>query len=384
MLTKSLGICLLALALPRLAAPQTAPDLQKIMDRLDQLENQNRQLLDEIHQLRSELSQGTATPPTSAVAPSAPSEERIGVAENRIAELDQSKVTASQRFPVSLTGMLLFNAFENGRSGTSQYPVAAALTPGASSDRATVRQTIIGLKFNGPALPGGGTASGSINLDFFGGTASPNNNLLRIRTASLDLTWGNTTLSFGQDKPLISPRDPSSFAQVGVSPLTAAGNLWDWNPQVRIEHSFLFGENTGLKAQGAVYETTESYSSTLPTEYSGTLEKSRPAWQGRLEFFHGGDNRRIEVAPGFSISNTHVAGTSIQSTIASVDWLIRPISLVELSGEAFAGQDVAGFGRSAGIQCAGIRRSECGPQPRRMGADCFIPGFAPFGSFLRR
>jgi hypothetical protein len=245
--------------------------------------------------------------------------------------------------------MLLFNAFENGRNGTTQYPVTANLTAGASSDGATVRQTILGLRFNGPALPGGGTATGSLNLDFFGGTSAPSNNLLRIRTASLDLTWGNTTLSVGQDKPLISPRDPSSFAQVGVAPLTAAGNLWDWNPQVRIEHRFLFGENTGLKAQGEVYETTENYSSSLPAEYAGSLEKSRPAWQGRLEFFHGGDDRRIEVAPGFSVGNTHVAGSSIQSTIASLDWLIRPFSLIEFSGEAFHGQDVAGLGALPGF-----------------------------------
>jgi hypothetical protein len=45
---------------------------------------------------------------------------------------------------------------------------------------------------------------------------------------------------------------------VGVSPLTAAGNLWDWNPQVRVEQRFSFGENSGLKAEAGVYETTET------------------------------------------------------------------------------------------------------------------------------
>ena len=90
------------------------------------------------------------------------------------------------------------NAFENGRSsGGFQYPVAASLTPSAATDGASVGQTIIGLKFNGPDLPAGGKVSGSVYMDFFGGTSVPGNSLFRIRTAALDLTWKNTTFKRG-------------------------------------------------------------------------------------------------------------------------------------------------------------------------------------------
>jgi hypothetical protein len=354
MLTKTIGLCLLTFAMPRPAAPQTSPDVQKIFDRLDKLEDENHKLLDEIHALRNELASARGTTPSGTPGAGAPApasaDERLDVQENRTAELEQSKVAASQRFPISLTGMLLFNSFINGRSGGgAQDPVAASLNTSAATDGASVRQTILGLKFNGPSLPGGGNASGSIYMDFFGGSSSPGNSLLRIRTATLDLNWKNFTVSVGQDKPIISPRDPSSFAQMGVSPLTTAGNLWDWNPQVRVERRFSFGENTGLKAQAGVYETTESYSAALPEEYAGTLEHSRPAYQGRFEFFHGDANRRIEVAPGFSLSSTHVAGASVQSRIASLDWLVRPSSIVEFSGEAFNGEDVAGLGALPGF-----------------------------------
>ena len=41
-----------------------------------------------------------------------------------------------------------------------------------------------------------------------------------LRTAP-SLDWANTSIMFGQDKPIISPRDPDSLAQVGYSPLTA-------------------------------------------------------------------------------------------------------------------------------------------------------------------
>jgi hypothetical protein len=57
----------------------------------------------------------------------------------------------------------------------------------------------------------------------------------------------------GQDKPLISPRDPDSLAQVGLSPLTAAGNPWLWKPQVRFEHRFELGRDGGVVAQLSVY-----------------------------------------------------------------------------------------------------------------------------------
>jgi len=231
MLTKWSGLCLLVLATPSHAVPQTGPDMQTIVERLNRLEAENQKLLSEIQELRNELKAAPGPDQPGKAAPEAaapPVDERLAVQESHTADLDQSKVGASQRFPISLTGMLLFNAFENGRNGGgAQYPETATLSPSASADGATVRQTILGFKFNGPDLPGGGKADGSLYMDFFGGTAVPSGSLLRVRTAALNLTWKNTTFTVGQDKPIISPRDPTSFAQVGVSPLTEAGNLWD-------------------------------------------------------------------------------------------------------------------------------------------------------------
>ena len=336
MLTKVTAVCLLALGLSPPVFSQTTPDIQKILDRLDTLEAENHKLLDEIQQLRSELIERNS--------------ERLDVQENRTAELDQSKVGASQKLPITLTGMLLFNAFDNGNhSGTGQYPTAAALNAAPAFSGASLRQTVLGLKFNGPDLPGGGKASGQFYMDFFAGTSSPFNNLLHIRIATLDLNWKNFTLTLGQDKPIISPREPSSLAQVGLSPLTGAGNLWDWEPQIRLEQRFRFGENTGLLAQAGIYQTAESYPGTQPAEYAGTLERVRPGYEGRLELFHGNGNRRIEIAPGFHFSTTHVAGQSVPSQIVSLDWLFRPMSLLEFTGEFFHGQNVAGLGARQGF-----------------------------------
>jgi len=335
--------------LPILLAPlalqaQNGPDMQKILDRLDQLEKQNQELLAEIHELRNELQPEAATAAPSPPG-TAPLAERMAVQESRTAEMAQSKVEASQRMPVTLTGMLLFNAFKNGEySGGFQYPLGAAPNSGTVTTGATLRQTILGLKFNGPDLPGGGKVSGFFNMDFWGGTSSASNNLFRIRTALVDLTWGNTTFSVGQDKPIVSPREPVSLAQVGLSPLTDAGNLWLWQPQARIEQSIHFGGDSGMVAQAGLYQTSESYPINGATAYANSLERARPAYQGRFEFFKGSENRRFEVAPGFSLSDSHVAGTTASSRLFTIDWLARPVSKVEITGAFFHGDNAAGLG----------------------------------------
>ena len=118
--------------------------------------------------------------------------------------------------------------------------------------------------------------------------------MFRIRTAAINLDWTNTSLMFGQDKPIISPRDPESLAQVGVSPLTAAGNPWLWQPQFRVEQRFSLGAGSGLRAQAGVFQTS------IPSAAQGTIyaaQESRPGAEGRLELWPGGGNAAAPRAP---------------------------------------------------------------------------------------
>jgi hypothetical protein len=178
----------------------------------------------------------------------------------------------------------------------------------------------------------------------WGGSSSSLNHLARLRVATVSGDWKNTSLMFGQDKPIVSPRDPTSLAQVAFSPLTAAGNPWLWQPQVRLEQRFAFGDTAGLRARLGVYQTSEPVSS-AGDEYSSTLASSRPAAQGRFEFWKELDGgRRIEVAPGFHASSTHVAGLSIPSRLFTIDWMLRPTPKVEVTGMFFGGKNAAGIG----------------------------------------
>lgn len=313
-------------------------DLQEALKRLDQLEEQNRQLMSEIQVLRKQLTAAA----TTAITPPQPVEEKLAVQDTRLADLDQTKVGTDHRLPLTLTGTVLFNAYLNGRgSGGAFYPVRASATRLASGG-ATMRQTILGLKFHGPQLPFGGKMTGFVYMDFFGGDDALQQNY-RLRIANLSAEWKNTTLSFAFDKPLIAPRDPDSLAQVGVSPLTAAGNLWLWRPQVRLEQRFALGDQVGIRAQAALYQTNEAGTG-LSDEYSSTLAASRPGYQGRLEFWAEHNGKRMEIAPGFHISSTRVVGISVPSRIFSIDWLIRPAARLDLTGTFFNGENVPVLG----------------------------------------
>ena len=326
-------------------------DNKAIIERLDQLEKQNRELLVEIRALREQITN------------SAPSEqqteqkaEQQEVTDHRVEELAQTKVEASQRFPVKLTGTLLFNAFSNGGySGGSQNPVVAALTRGPSNSSATFRQTVLGLTFDGPKTFLGGTVSGSVYMDFFGGTSNSLNHLLRLRLATLELKWPNTTFAVGQDKPLVSRREPNSLAQIGVSPLTGAGNPWLWQPQVRIEQRFHLGSpRTTLRAEGAVYQTSEA--ANQPAYVANQISAARPGLQTRIGIRHDFDDERtVEIAGVGHWSTSHIGGNSVASRLYGVDWLIKPTKKFEITGLLFRGQNFANLGALGGITLEGNR-----------------------------
>jgi hypothetical protein len=337
------------------AHAQSAPEMREILNRLDRLEKDNQALLDEVRALREEVSVLKPANPVASPAGTTQAEEREEVAENRIEELAQTKVEASQKFPIRITGMALFNASVNGRyNGNAENPLVASFTPGDETGDGTLRQSTLGFLYNGPETFLGGKISGSLYTDFFGGSTASLNHLLRLRTAAITVDWKNTSILVGQDKPIISPRDPDSFAQVGYAPLTGAGNLWLWQPQARLEQRFSFGDNTGLRVQAGVFVTSSlDYPQTQANTYyappafnSGQQpEYSRPGTEDRIELWRRwGDTQRFEIAGGYHFNENRVVETIFPSEVYSVDWFLRPFSKLEFSGMFFHGQNVATLG----------------------------------------
>ena len=321
-----------------------AQDTRAILERLERLERENQSLAEEVRSLKKEVAALRGTPPAQPPSPQ-PMEERVAVQETRTAELAQSKVESASRLPLRITGMALFNSFWTSRnSGDQQAPTTAASTAGRSAAGGSLRQSLLGVEFHGPRTVLGAQVSGWLMTDFFAGTGTPLNQLVRIRVASVKLDWQDTSFLVGQEKPIISAREPWSLAQVGVSAFTGSGNLWYWQPQARLEHRFRFGTGSGLRAQASIIQTNEG-STPLPAELSATLQRSRPGLEGRLEYWRGSaDGARLEIAPGFHTSQTHVGGLSIPSRVYSIDWLLRPVRPVEFTGTYFAGENITPLG----------------------------------------
>ncbi len=337
---------LLVFAAPAILRAQTQPDTAAILDRLDRLERENRAMAEEIQALRAQLTAAHAAPETPAAAPET-LEEKVDVQGQRVEEQAQTKVESSQRFPIKLTGMALVNAFVNSKqNGGSDYATAASAAPGADRGGATVRQSIIGLEYNGPQTFLGGTVHGALFMDFYQG-AAPTLEWIRLRTATIQMDWKTRSIKFGVDKPIFNPRDPDSLAQVGLSPLTGTGNLWLWMPQIRLEQDLSLGASSGVNAQIGVVETHETnpYVATAPTV---KIEAVRPGLEGRVMAWHKlDDNRRLEIAAGFHASTTHAGGLSIPSNLVSLDWFFNPLRRVEFSGAFFSGQNLSNLGTGA-------------------------------------
>lgn len=353
---------LLSVVFPYTLAAQESETLQRILDRIESLERQNAELTREVQALRQQVG-GPKEETTAATVP-----ERLDVQESRTEELAQTKVEASQKLPISITGMVLFNAFLNsGSDGGQENPTIAVPFDTPRTGGGSFRQTVLGLQFHSPRTVWGAQVKGSLYVDFFAtqNTGPPPfragnditddeyqerasglhlNQLARLRIATVDMEWKTRTLTFGQDKPIISVREPTSLAQVGVSPLTNAGNPWLWQPQIRFEQRWTLSEGAGLRAQIGIFQTAETAAS-IPGEFVNTLESSRPGLEGRIVFRQAlSTGGHFEIAPGFHLSTTHVAATSVPSRLYTLDWSISPITNIDFTGLFYSGENTAHLG----------------------------------------
>lgn len=333
----SIVVCTHLQAQAQAQQPPPAETVQHILERLDTLEKQNDALLKEIHDLRQELA-NTVRPQET--------QERVEAVEQRTAEQAQTKVSASQKFPIELTGMFLFDATQTKGSG---YPGTDTGT-GAS-----LRQSIIGLNFYGPHIFGDGQIHGSLAMDFYSGTTD---SVLRIRRGVVSFDWKRRSITFGQDKPLISPLQPTSFAHVGIPPLAEAGNLWLWLPQALYEERIPVTDNLQVKAQAEVIQTNETYG--MNNYQAANIAPSRPGFEGRVAFERSSNGQpQFSIGIGGHTSQSHAYGHSVPSRVVSADFKYDPKRWLEVSGTFLHGEN---FGNLGGLS-PGITTSEYGAIP---------------------
>ena len=275
--------------------------------------------------------------------------ERQAVDESQIATLDLTKVETESKYPLRVTGLLLFNAFVN----TRQVDISASpdyALPGSGSTGLSLRQTVLGLDARGPHLFGASSRA-DLRVDFFANGAQSNyaaSGLLRLRTAHATLDWRNTEAFVELDRSILEPNQPSSLLAIAQPELSWAGNLWNWNPQIGVSHWFALSDSSRIKAQAALIDTFDpqlpgSTSSALPVTQT---ERSRlPGTEARIAFLHGENGMGQEIGVGGYFSPHQTAyGDRYDAWAGAMDLRLPMTRYFEMTANAYRGQALAGLG----------------------------------------
>jgi uncharacterized coiled-coil protein SlyX len=300
-----------------------------------------------------------AQPAPAALPPSTAStteeiNEHLAVLDAEVKQHAQTKLESESKYPIRISGLLLFNAFVN--NGVVDYidlpSLAARSTPGVSngSAGAGLRQTILGLEGTGPTLWGART-SANINIDFFGGISYSNYGTsagsVRMRTANVSMAWKNDIVQAGFVGPLISPLSPTSYATVAEPGMAWAGNLWTWAPQISIDHHLQLqnGSHIGMQfglwdSPSAGFTTSEIIRAPSPSELS-----KQPAYEARISYAGKDEAHGLELGmSGYYSRQSYSNDRYNDSWAVTWDWRLPLPAHFELSGEAYRGRSLGGLG----------------------------------------
>lgn len=196
----------------------------------------------------------------------------------------------------------------------------------------------------------GGDFNAEIDVDFWGGQQPSNGGrtfpLLRIRRAWAEMTWNRFRLLLGQEAPPIVELNPSSLSSLGLSALSSSGNLWLWIPQIRATGEIISGKAARLELEGAIL-APEGYTAQGPfvTQPDRAEQSKRPYLQSRLRLRWGSGANPGEIGVGAHIGWLSTTGDSLLDSRAAAVAVRLPLgSRVEIRGEAYTGEAIAGLG----------------------------------------
>lgn len=253
---------------------------------------------------------------------------------------------------VEIHGLILVNGFYDGATfddpDVPRWLAATQDTSGLPNSRigGLLRQTLVGIT----ARPGrvlGADLEAQAQLDFFGAApgTSPSRLLTpRVRTAHVRLAWSHVRLLVGQEKPLVSPQSPVSFAAVGRAEFAGSGNLRAWIPQARL--TLEVGSALRMGVQAAALDPLQDSAADLASPaQSGLGEKSgRPSAEGRLYVAWGPGDHASSIGFGAHrgwLATATAATLSSEALTADFHIVLGPVAL---TGEGFTGQALAGLG----------------------------------------
>ncbi|HQR31267.1 MAG TPA: hypothetical protein PLK30_00925 [Blastocatellia bacterium] len=285
-------------------------------------------------------------------------EEQSEINTAQIKEHAQTKVETGSRLKLRLFGELIFNTYLNSsESANTDVPIIAFPNSAIAGRKhnnlgATLRQSKIGLAMSGARF-GNARLSAEAEFDFWGGSIARTDGdmlgALRIRTASARLDWDRTTLEIGQLEPMISPLTPNSLAAVWIPAMASTGNLWQWRPQITIEHRARLSDSSSLILQGGLMPNFSDISGTPIGVTGGITHEGYPGYEGRIAFRRTlEDERNFELGfGGYGERKAFSFNRRVNSYALTGDWQIPLTKHLTFSGEAYYGQSINLGERSA-------------------------------------
>jgi hypothetical protein len=308
-------------------------------------------------------------------------EENVDVLEGKVNDQYQTKIESGSKYRVRLSGIALFNLYENRGPVVNQdfpqlvqSPASEALFVSPGSFGGSLRQSQIRLQAFGPDIAGAKT-SADVAFDFAGGFPNvPNGSvmgLLRLRTGVIRLDWANTSLVGGQDRLFFAPLAPTSVATIAVPALSYAGNLWAWTPQVRVEHRFALSDSSALSIQGGILD---SLTGDVPLDGYGRdpswgEESGQPVYAARIAWSHRAFAQNLTLgAGGYYGRQDWGFNRTIDGWGGTLDASIPLGARFEFSGAFYRARGAGGFGGGIG-QTALLNGAFLDPATRFMGLD---------------
>ncbi|SEB98919.1 hypothetical protein [Terriglobus roseus] len=350
--------CVLAQVSPTETAQQK---LQRLSDAVVQVQSQvtayQKQLQflqEQLAELQSQLDAKPEAKPSSSPADTSTSaslgelRERQAIAESQIATHEQAKVESESKYPLRVSGLILFNAFINTRRVDDPIDPTYALN-GSGTTGMSIRQTILGLQATGPHLLGA-TSHADLNIDFFGNGSQQTyggSGLVRLRTAHASLRWKSTEAFFSLDRPLLAPNMPTSLVSTAQPNLAWSGDLWTWNPQAGVKQEIAIRTNQHLQLEGAVIDVQDPRlpNSTATASFSLAQRSRWPGLESRLGYAMGDRDTGFRVGVGqyFSPHRT-LEGYRFNAWAASADLRLPLGRHVQITSNAYRGAGLGGLG----------------------------------------
>lgn len=276
--------------------------------------------------------------------------ERQDMTESQIATHEETKVETESKYPLKLSGLVLLNGFVNTRRVDIPPDPTYALS-GSGSTGLSMRQTVLGFDARGPHFAGA-TSHADLRIDFFGYGGNQDGysagGILRLRTAHAALKWPNTELFAELDRSLIAPNEASSLVAVAQPVFAWSGDLWVWNPQVGVTHSFLFNGATHLAMQLGLIEAGDPRlpNATTATTSSTLAERSRwPGTEARIAIGTGKHNEGTEFGLGGYFSTHRTSdGIRFNAWAVTADSRVRLGEHIQFLGSAYRGMAIGGLG----------------------------------------